>query len=262
MGVRILDEGGWGNYAGFGLALGAAVASRVNVAPLAIVAALATVVRILPVLERDFPRYERRGLLTREGGGLVLAALVSVVVFRLAQPYAFSGPSIFDILPNMDWWAQMQEVSRQVSGQADFPPNHQWASRIPYLFSWQNMVLWGMGVPLGLAAWIGWGAAGWQIVRGHSRWARHLLPFSWVLVYYGWQGGGWVMTMRYYMPLYPVLALFAAWALVTAVRWAWARRGSALLARGPSASPGSISASSRAFRRPPGFCRTSRRISP
>ncbi len=232
LGVRILDEGGWGNYAGFGLALGAAVASRINVAPLAIVAALATMVRMLPAFEPEYPRYERRYLLVREGGGLLLAALVSVIVFRLAQPYAFSGPSIFGILPNMDWWRQMQEVNRQVSGQADFPPNHQWASRIPYLFSWQNMVLWGMGLPLGLTAWIGWFVAGWQIVRGRSAWARHLLPFSWLLVYYGWQGGGWVMTMRYYMPLYPVLALFAAWALVALVRRAWAWRGSALLRRG------------------------------
>ncbi|NPV68484.1 MAG: hypothetical protein HPY64_15175 [Anaerolineae bacterium] len=232
LGVRILDEGGWGNYAGFGLALGAAVASRINVAPLAIVAALAALVRVLPALEADYPLPERRDLLVREGGGLVLAALVSVVVFRLAQPYAFAGPSIFGILPNMDWWRQMQEVNRQVSGQADFPPNHQWASRIPYLFSWQNMVLWGMGLPLGLTAWVGWAAAGWQILRGRRQWMRHLLPFCWVVVYYGWQGGGWVMTMRYYMPLYPLLALFAAWALITLVRWAWVRHGSTLLARG------------------------------
>ncbi len=230
-GVRILDDGGRWNYVGFGLALGAAVSSRINVAPLALVAALATLVRILPAFDLTIAVQDRQRLITREGWGLLLAAIVSVAAFRIMQPYAFAGPSIFGILPNMDWWAQMREVSRQVSGQVDFPPNHQWASRIPYLFSWQNMVLWGMGLPLGLAAWGAWAAAGWRILRGHRGWARHLLPVMWILVYYAWQGGGWVMSMRYYLPLYPFLALLAAWGLLAIVRRAWRARRNAGLAR-------------------------------
>ncbi|MBN2469882.1 MAG: glycosyltransferase family 39 protein, partial [Anaerolineae bacterium] len=217
-GARILDDGGRWNYIGFGVALGAAVSSRINVVPLALVAALATFVRVLPALDVKIAVPNRQGLIRREAGGLLLAAIVSVAAFRLMQPYAFAGPSIFGILPNLDWWAQMSEVSRQVSGQVDFPPNHQWASRIPYLFSWQNIVLWGMGLPLGLAAWGAWAAAGWRILRGGRDWARHLLPVTWILVYYAWQGGGWVMSMRYYLPLYPFLALLAAWGLMALVQ--------------------------------------------
>lgn len=230
-GVRVLDDGGWGNYIGFGVALGVAVASRINVVPLAVVAVLATLVRAAPVFDMGTSIYRRQRLLTREGGGLIVAGLVSILTFRLAQPYAFAGPSIFGILPNMEWWSQMREVSRQVSGQVDFPPNHQWASRVPYLFSWQNMVLWGMGVPLGLAAWGAWVVAGWRILRSKAGWVRHLLPVVWILLYYGWQGGGWVMSMRYYMPIYPFLILLAAWGLVALVKQAGAARNAVPMRR-------------------------------
>ncbi len=219
--VRVLDEGGAGNYAGFGVALGAAVASRINVAPLAVVLALAALIRVLPTFDVRYPGLKRQAMWAREGGGLLLAAALSFIVFRVAQPYAFSGPGIFGILPNMDWWQQMQTVRSQVSGQVDFPPNYQWTSRVPYVFSWWNMVMWGMGLPLGLTAWGAWLWAGWRVVRARPNWTRHLLPVVWILLYYGWQGGGWVMSMRYYMPLYPFLILLAAWALVTLVRRAW-----------------------------------------
>ncbi len=215
--VRILDDGGWHNYIGFGVAFGAALASRINVAPLAGLAALATLVRLWPIFGVDFPVNRRQDLLTREGGGLILAALASLLTFRIAQPYAFNGPSFFGVLPNANWLAQMAEVSRQVSGQVDFPPNHQWTGRIRYLFAWQNMVLWGMGLPLGLAAWLGWAWAGIQTILRRPTWKRHLLPVVWVLAYFGWLGGGWVMTMRYYTPIYPFLILLAAWGLVTLV---------------------------------------------
>ena len=43
---------------------------------------------------------------------------------------------------------------------------------------------------------------------------RNLLPFVWILVYFGWLGKLWVMTMRYYLPLYPIFAVLAAWALL------------------------------------------------
>jgi len=219
--VRAMDEGRWLDYGGFGVALGCAVASRINVLPLAVVLALAALIRVMPTFEPGFPRAERNRQWTREFGGLVLGGLLSFIVFRLAQPYAFDGPSILGILPNPQWLAQMQEVGRQVSGQVDFAPNHQWTARTPYLFPWWNMVMWGMGLPLGLAAWISWAAAGVRILRGRLDWTRHLLPVVWVLIYFGWQGRQWVMTMRYYMPLYPALVLLAAWGLAALARAAW-----------------------------------------
>ncbi|MBA3869599.1 MAG: hypothetical protein H0X30_10640, partial [Anaerolineae bacterium] len=45
----------------------------------------------------------------------------------------------------------------------------------------------------------------------------NILPFVWILVYFGWLGRIWVMTMRYYLPLYAPIAVLAAWLLVEVV---------------------------------------------
>lgn len=223
--VRVLDEGRWLNYLGFGVFFGAAMASRINVVPLAGLIVLAAGVRLWPISGIGYSPNRRQAILIREVGGLIVAGLTSILIFRVAQPYAFKTPALDPetlFMPiNPAWWDQMKQVSGQVSGHVDFPPNHQWTSRIPYLFSWQNIVLWGMGLPLGLLAWSSWIGAGVRILRARSGWERHLLPVAWILVYYGWQGGGWVMSMRYYLPLYPFLILLAAWGLVTLVRGAY-----------------------------------------
>ena len=33
------------------------------------------------------------------------------------------------------------------------------------VFPFTNMVIWGMGVPLGVTAWAGWALGAWQVIR-------------------------------------------------------------------------------------------------
>ncbi|HHH83560.1 MAG TPA: hypothetical protein ENL35_11320, partial [Chloroflexi bacterium] len=73
------------------------------------------------------------------------------------------------------------------------------------------MLLWGLGLPLGLAAWFGWGWALIESLRG--RWQRHLLPVAWTGAFFLWQSIGFTKAMRYQLPIYPMLAMFAAWGL-------------------------------------------------
>ncbi|WP_162909361.1 DUF2298 domain-containing protein [Aggregatilinea lenta] len=202
------------DYVLFGVALGGAVAARVNVAPLAAMIVVAAVLRSLPLLDARLAPEQRARLISRAMGGLVAAGVVSLVVFRLLQPHAFMGPGLFGLKINVDgWWADLQEASYEQSGQWDVPPNYQWVNRADYLFPWRNIVEWGFGVPLGLAAWAAWVGAGGRIVRGKARWAQHVIPFLWILGYFGWLGGRWVTSMRYFLPIYPALALFGAWGL-------------------------------------------------
>jgi hypothetical protein len=81
----------------------------------------------------------------------------------------------------------MSDISRFASGEVDWPPTQQWAARPRYVFALSNMVLAGMGAPLGIAAWLGFVVAGWYLLR--RRMIAHLIPWTWVLVYFGWQGG-------------------------------------------------------------------------
>ena len=101
-----------------------------------------------------------------------------------------------------------------VSGEADWAPNWQWLNRTPYLFSFQNIVLWGTGIALGISAWVAWGWSGWRLLFGRAKATRNIVLFAWVAGYFAFAGGLWVMSMRYYLPLYPALAILAAWMLV------------------------------------------------
>jgi len=211
------------DYVLFGAALGAAVATRINMAPLAGIIVLVAGIKLLPaLLDGRMESDHRNRLMTHALVGVLAAALVSLVVFRVLQPHAFLGPGFFGLRINPGWQDDASEAAYLTSGDWDAPPNHQWANRAPYLFPLRNIILWGLGLPLGLMAWAAWAWAGARIALGRTGWARTLLPFVWVLVIFGWLGGRWVTTMRYFLPIYPMLVLLAAWALVEL--WERARR--------------------------------------
>ena len=153
---------------GFGIGLGCAAASKLNAAPVAFLLPAAFGLQWLRL-----PSPERKKHLGEIIGYLVVGAVVSVLVFRIFQPYAFSGPGFFGVKPNQSWVANIREQRNQAAGDVDFPPALQWARR-PIWFSGQNMVLWGLGLPLGILSWAGfYGRAGacWRI--GHPRRLRY-----------------------------------------------------------------------------------------
>jgi YYY domain-containing protein len=209
--VRVLDENRPGDYALFGLALGLAVASKISAAPLAGTVALAAGLHLF-----KYDTEQREQVFKRVVVFLLLAAAVSLIAFRVFQPYAFKGPSFFNISLNPDWLSNMAEIREQQKGNTDAPYALQWADRQPVWFSFKNMVLWGFGLPLGLLAWGSYLWALIQCVRG--RWQRHLLPVVWTGGFFLWQSIGFTMAMRYQLPIYPLLSVFAGWGLVEAWR--------------------------------------------
>lgn len=218
--IRVQDTGKLGSYLEFGLFFGAALASRINTAPLVGLLLLAVVVRLLPLLDAKMSWNERGNALTNAVGGLVLAGTITILTFRIFNPYAFTGPGFFGLTPNPRWLKDIAQAQYLVSGDAESPPNWQWAGRTRYLFPFMNMNLWGMGILLGAAGWLSWAWSGWRLIRGKAGALRNLLPFVWILVYFGWLGNLWVMSMRYYLPMYAVFALLAAWGLVELVQQA------------------------------------------
>ncbi len=190
----------------FGVSLGCAVASKLNAAPVALMLPAAMALTFVPLKS-----VERKRFLIQAFSYLVLGAVVSLVVFRLFQPYAFSGPGLFGLKPNPQWVANIREQRIQAGGDVDFPPALQWARR-PLSFSGQNLVLWGLGLPLGILAWAGFLWAGWRMLKGD--WQRHVLLWGWVGFYFTWQSLAFNPTMRYQLPVYPALGIFAAWALI------------------------------------------------
>ncbi|MEN8171298.1 MAG: DUF2298 domain-containing protein [Chloroflexota bacterium] len=188
----------------FGLALGMAMASKINVAPVAFTLPLAAL-----LYGWRLPVDQRRELAPILFAYLILAAGISLIAFRIFQPYAFIGPGFFGIKLNPAWLENMKSVSALTGGDVDFPPALQWARR-PYWFSLDNIIRWGLGLPLGILAWFGFLLAGWRMLKGD--WLKHILLWGWTAFYFfGLQSFQWNSTMRYQLPIYPLLAIFGAW---------------------------------------------------
>jgi YYY domain-containing protein len=222
------NAGRWWPYPLFGIALGAAMASRVNLAPAAILAPIAAFIYLRPRFPIQLPedKLERRAYLSRIAAIiflLMVAALSTVLVFRVGQPYAFAGPGFFDFVdwPNVfeinwneKWRDDLDVVGDYARDQNDgWPPSHQWVNRIPYLYPWMNMSIWGLGAVLGVVATFALLAALFKQVRAERLFPTVGLLSAWIVLYFAWQGQLHFMTMRYYLPLYAPLCLLAAWGL-------------------------------------------------
>jgi hypothetical protein len=68
---------------------------------------------------------------------------------------------------------------------------------------------WGMGLPLGLAAWAGLAYALVRAWRTPPR-AEAWVPLAWVVIYFGLVGSLYVKFMRYMLPVAPLLAIYGA----------------------------------------------------
>ena len=277
--LDVAEGKGWSAYLGLGISMGLTLSCKVSVFLLVAVVALGGWVRLRRRLAQG---HDGRAAALSILGGLVAAALVAFAVFRVAQPYAWAGPN-YDgwdrvpapwnerleplqriaetlpepvsavIVPNPQWIADISAAGEQQTGKADMPWGRQWTERAPWLWPLENMVLWGMGVPLGVAAWLGvilflaglillWrrqytgqlqstGSPQWL-----GRWDLVLIPLAWVLLLFFWQGMQYVKSVRYFLPITPLLAIFAAFFVISVWEWARMRRwGAKVLAGGLAA---------------------------
>jgi len=205
---------GW--YLLFGLSFGMAMSSKINLLPLGGMLLIAAFSGIADL------KLRRRQDLTAIFGFtalyLALAFAVALFTFRVTQPMSFRAASgdttLLTLRPNPDWVESMKVAQGESSGVGGGPPGEQWAHRPAIIFPLVNMVLWGMGLPLGLMAWAGLIWAAWRLARTRQDWKIHILPLVWAAGYFLFMGTRWVKSIRYFLPIYPFLCLLAAWALL------------------------------------------------
>ena len=184
-----------------GLGYGLALATKFSAAPL-----------IVPLTIALAMRWYRRGIFSIVPP-FIYAVFATFASFLIAIPYAL-----------LDMREFIQQVSDQGSlarGTLDLPYVLQFAGTIPFLYQAQNMLLWGMGLTLGLAVVAGFIWLGWRIwKRDAGLWP---VVLSWVVVYGALTGSFYVKFMRYMLPLYPFLTLMAASVLVALMRYSRTR---------------------------------------
>jgi len=217
--IRFLREPLFLLSLGFGFAYGMALASKVNIYPLAVLLPGAFALRYFitdrknltvdeqPHTEEEITAVSHQSSAITNYWMLIVACLLvgglaAFISFRIFQPYAFDG-----LFPSQQWISNIQEQRVQAKGDADLPWNLQWARR-SHLYSFINLTVWGLGLPLGILAWLGFLYMAWRIFKGE--W-QHALLWGWAAAYFAWQSMQFNPTMRYQLPVYPLLVMMAAW---------------------------------------------------
>jgi YYY domain-containing protein len=234
--VRIVQDGRWRDYALAGIFVGLATASKLTAVSLMPVVGLAALVRAWPSLVDFLPKSWLPGrdavdsdgprqTLTRAALGTLFSIFCAFIVFRIGQPYAFDPPGWGDLLfwnirLDPQFIADQKNQQNLLSGSGAFPPSVQWIGRTKWLWPLEQMVMWGMGPAFGIAACIGFGYVAWRAIS--RRELVLLVPLAWVAGYFLVMGAQFSLYMRYFLPIYPVLAVFAAAMLVAL--WGWATR--------------------------------------
>ncbi len=281
--VRLGQGGGIGSATAFGIGVGAAMANRISLALLGPIGLVAVAMAAIVIRDRIRDTRDTSGndidpstsqsskklaksaenpsaltIFATRGLPLIFwAGFITLLTFRIMQPYAFVGsapdsPSIpghtipalnglhgsgfLDIRLDPRFVENMKEIESFVTGERDFFPSQQWVQRTPHLFPFKNMVLWGMGPFLGIVAWLGWVVIGvwharfwvlgkephdYDTPQGRFRVNQTLVSLAlwvWVGFYFYWQGGQFAKNMRYMLPISGVLTVFGAWLLIHGIR--------------------------------------------
>ncbi len=183
--VRIAKLGRWGDFALAGVAYGFATACKLSGVFLGPIIALAVVCRLWsptiaflarrrpvtqalsePAEETEEPGEPHRTDLARSSrrSDFLLADTRSLHRLPSGRALRLHGPQRVERGDRRQLRQGHARAHRPPVGAATSPSTgNGWAEQ-PYLFPLQNMVLWGMGLPLGIAAWAGFLWAAWRLV--------------------------------------------------------------------------------------------------
>ena len=186
--TRAVDSGAFRDFLAAGGAIGLAVATKFSALPI-----------LLPLAIAVFSRWRKekssRPLLC--GAAAVAGAAAA---FGIAQPYAF--------LDFRAYFHDILEQSRMVRNAGIFPYTNQYIGVPKYLYDLGQMILWGMGPLLAIAALWGTIQCARRVFR-RTNWAEALL-LSWVVPFFLITGSFDVKFLRYLLPIYPLLILWGA----------------------------------------------------
>ncbi|OYW05334.1 MAG: hypothetical protein B7Z61_06550 [Acidobacteria bacterium 37-71-11] len=202
--VEIVERGRPAAYAAAGAAIGLAVATKFSALPLLLPLAVAAAMRA---------RNDRS--VRRAFGGLTLACTCAAAAFAGGEPYA--------LLDARGWLHDILEQSRMVRHAGLMPYTTQYVGVPKVFYDLREMVVWGMGPLLGLAALAG--TIG-RFRRGRTIPGAEWVLLAWVVPFFAITCSFDVKFVRYLLPIYPLVVLWGAawlqeWAGRAAVgRWA------------------------------------------
>jgi hypothetical protein len=193
-----------------GAAVGLAVSCKLSGAVVLVPVGLALAARMVA------GKRSTRERIARAAAEALLVAAAAYISFRATSPYAFAHSSWLDVGLNPDFRRALDEQRDAVNGVFLYPPSYQWLLSHRLISPAANVLGWGLGPALGVAAVAGLAVL---IVRTARRAALvvPLMLVAYVVVSFLYYGTRFAHTLRYLLPIAPFLCLAAA-AAVLALR--------------------------------------------
>jgi hypothetical protein len=153
------------------------------------------------------------------------------VAFRAVSPYAFASSNWLDLRINTAFHDALVEQRNLMAGKGLYPPSYQWLLSSRLWDPLKNMVVWQLGIPLGVAALAGLTAMAVAVLKPATRlWRREkqaaleaerqaeltllVMLLVFVLVVFGYFGTRFAHSGRYLVPLVPFATVAAAYGLL------------------------------------------------
>ena len=198
--LKAAENSGYKNSIFAGCAIGLALATKASAAPLLLPLAVAHVLGRGP----DWRNTWRKQILY-----LSAALTATILVTFVAQPYAF-----------LDWhtyWSDLRAQMEMVNRIQDYPFTRQYIGTVPFMYQIRQLVLFGLGLPLGVFAFSGLFFAVWIAIRTRSK--NHIIVLSWTIPYLLIISSFEVKFLRYLLPATPLLIVFGSEVLTTLLDW-------------------------------------------
>lgn len=200
-----------------GISMGLALASKISAAVFGLMIGVALAMKFLQQLKKfSIPKNIFYVV------GYALSILTTIyVVFRLASPYIFANSSWLDISLNTGFESALNFQRSAITGEVMFPPQWNWVDTTPYLFPFSNIMIWGLGIPLGIISVTGLALFIYEMIyflKYHYHFKQLLIPltsplliaFIWVIGDFLYRGGNFVKSFRYLLAILPFLMIFAS----------------------------------------------------
>jgi len=179
-----------------GISLGMALACKITAALFLPVVGLFILIKSI----------KKKNLLSFFANGIIFAVPL-FLSFRFFQPYAF----INFFQPNPDFITSLKNLYNFSQPQAWYPPAMQWINTVP-IFGFKNLFFWGLGPVLGAVA---GGGIIWFLFNFKKQVEKLIWGsiFFWILFLFIFQSFQSAKPMRYFLPIYPFLALMGGKAI-------------------------------------------------
>jgi hypothetical protein len=139
--------------------------------------------------------------------GIIITA-TTLAIFLIIEPYALID------FPN--FIAQTMQQSAMTNNAFTFPYTLQYVGKIPYLYELTNIFFFGLGPILAILSFFGLGILMHLVIQKNkqTQWAQETILLVFFITYFFIVGKFAIGFMRYMLPLYPLLCLFAAYAII------------------------------------------------